>query len=122
MRDAVAHGVEIHERIIGDAPAHPLLAPRQRPHRQRSEGHPLLALEPRAGRFMRRPVDPLVGERHPRGQMRLSAANDGNVSPATALRFKDLTPDSVLPLVRARYGAQARGCTAQSRQKPRYAG
>ena len=29
------------------------------------------------------------------------------------------TPDSTLPFVRARYGAHARGCTPQSRQKAR---
>ena len=48
-----------------------------------------------------------------------SAANDAKVRPARALRFTNLTPDSTLPLVRARYGAQARGWTSQSRQKAR---
>jgi hypothetical protein len=38
------------------------------------------------------------------------------------LRFTYFTPDSVLPLVRARYGWHARGCTSQSRQKARHVG
>ena len=49
------------------------------------------------------------------GQMR----NVTSHAAASPLRFTNLTPASVLPLVRARYGAHARGCTSQSRQNAR---
>ena len=51
-----------------------------------------------------------------------SAAKLSKHRPARALRLTYFTPDSTLPLVRARYGRHARGVTSQSRQNARSAG
>src|SRR5205085_4911471 len=61
----------------------------------------------------------LIGHDDPRGE-RLLERGKGREGPiASALCLTNLTRASVLPFVRARYGAQARGCTSQSRQKAR---
>ena len=89
MRHAVAHGVDVDERIVGDAPAEPLLARRQRPRRQRPQRRPLVALEadraaPRASCRGSRSS----ARRHPRGEMRLERGERRRTrSPASALRF-----------------------------------
>ena len=49
VRHAVSHRVDVDKGIGRDPPAEPLLAARQRPHRQRSEGGALLPLEATIG-------------------------------------------------------------------------
>ncbi len=51
-----------------------------------------------------------------------SSAKEANSRPASGLRFTYFTPDSTIPLVRARYGAHAFGVTPQLLQNATYAG
>src|SRR6267142_2156850 len=51
-----------------------------------------------------------------------NSANEPKARPAMAFRLTYFTPDSVLPLVRARYGRQTRASTPKSRQKAAKAG
>ena len=83
----------------------------------------LVALEAVAAALLvRRAVHALVGVDIHAARCCSSAANESKRRPASALRFTYSTPDSVLPLVRARYGRHARGCTSQSRQNATKAG
>jgi hypothetical protein len=68
-RDAVADGVDVDAGVVGDPPAEALLAPGQRPLRQGTKRHPLVALKAGQRRFPRRPVDPLIGDQHPLGEV-----------------------------------------------------
>ena len=88
--------------------------------RQRAEGGALVSVEAHERRLVGGAVDRAVGLVIHAAKCCSRAANDveGQRRPAP-LRFTYLTPASVLPFVRARYGAHARGCTSQSRQNAR---
>ena len=76
--------------------------------------------------FPRGPVNPLVGDFvHPfRNSVLKSIRHDGSrpSSPHTKLRRTYFTPDSILPLVWARYGRHSRGVKPQYRAKSRNTG
>ena len=71
MRHAVADRVDVDQGVERHAAPEPLLPPRQRPRRQRAQRRALVALEADQRRFTRRPVPPLIGDRHPRRQVLL---------------------------------------------------
>ena len=119
MRHAVPDGVDVHEGVERHAAAQALCPPRQRAERQRPEGRALVSLEAHDRRLTCRPVASLVSQRHPLGQVLLERAEGVEALIRQRIALDVFDAASVLPLVRARYGAHARGWTSQSRQKAR---
>jgi hypothetical protein len=74
MRHAVPDRVDVHKGVERHTAVQTLGPPRQRPERQRSKGRALVSLEAHDGRFTRRAVAPLIGDRHPLRQVLLERA------------------------------------------------
>jgi hypothetical protein len=67
-------------------------------------------------------VDALVGLPHPAVEVSLEVGERAEGAASDGVSLTYFTPDSVLPLVRARYGRQTRASTPKSRQKAAKAG
>ena len=113
---------DVDEGVAGDPPPEALLPHRQRTGWLRSPRRALLALEPFARPLVRRVMDALAGLGDPLDEMPLEPAEALERAAGEPVGLDVLHADSVLPLVRARYGAKARGTMYLPWRKARYVG